>query len=226
MKVLRNLPSNVKARYGENYFTSGYERDPRRYFKALTYLGNLSNKLILDAACGTGEASIMVTLARGKVISADFSKYAIRVCKSKKRDMEVVLASITNLPFRQEAFDMVLALEVIDEMPHEIGRKALSEISYVLKRSGKLVIQVMPNKVLAYVWHKLLRKNLKHNYDYLWFPWELRRTVASFFSIERVEIDSIPFMGRILFHYKSVPIFLKPLAYLFGNDIWYVCTKP
>ena len=98
----------------------------------------------------------MVKSAGGRVIAVDFSEYAVK--RARVKGLDVVLASATNLPFRREAFDMALVLEVLDEMPRELASKVLSEVKIALKRSGGVVIQVMPNKVLAYVKHKLFRR--------------------------------------------------------------------
>lgn len=108
------------------------------------YAGN-KKLLILDAGCGTGE--LMRKLANfGKTVGIDSSEEAIRY--AKKRLVDVRLASIQEMPFKDSSFDVVTNIDVIYHMNVD-DVVALSEVRRVLKPNGMLVLRVPANKYLT-----------------------------------------------------------------------------
>jgi ubiquinone/menaquinone biosynthesis C-methylase UbiE len=99
---------------------------------------------ILDVGCGTG--ALMKELRPfGNVYGLDFSEEAIHFCK-QRGEKNLFLGSITKIPFPDNYFDAVVALDVLEHV--EDDTKALSEIRRVLKNGGTAVIFVPAFKFL------------------------------------------------------------------------------
>lgn len=90
---------------------------------------------ILDAGCGEGV--FLEELADNGFVSA------FGVDKHYSSD-KVSRGSILSLPFKEEAFDIVLLLDVIEHLSFEKQEIAIREISRVLK-SGGILLASIPN---------------------------------------------------------------------------------
>jgi len=100
---------------------------------------------VLDVCCGTGTLSVMVAEkvgSKGVVIGIDLSPNMIRVAKQKTKrfDVEFVLATAELLPFRENSFNKALCSLGLHEMT-KVGRQnCLREIHKTLKDKGGLYI--------------------------------------------------------------------------------------
>jgi ubiquinone/menaquinone biosynthesis C-methylase UbiE len=96
---------------------------------------------ILDAGCGNGifvNYLISHTSKFSRVHAVDRSNTALKFVKVEKTH-----ASIERLPFRDNEFDLVTCLEVIEHLPKTIYKKSLNELTRV---SRKYVIISVPYK--------------------------------------------------------------------------------
>ena len=98
---------------------------------------------ILDAGCGTG--GNMRRLERyGEVTGVDPSPEAVRLCR--ERGLSAVhQASVEELPFEDETYDLVQATDVLEHVPGEDA--ALREMLRVAVAGGSLLLTVP-----AYMW--------------------------------------------------------------------------
>ena len=67
----------------------------------------------------------------------------LRILKSRKekvRGADFINASIEYLPFRQDSFDAVCILEVMEHLPRHLQEKGLREVNEVLSGRGSLLI--------------------------------------------------------------------------------------
>jgi SAM-dependent methyltransferase len=92
---------------------------------------------ILDAGCGTG-MNLGLLQPYGEVTGLDISPLALDGCRRRGFN-RVVLGNVEELPFGQDAFDLVTALDLLE---HVAAPKALAEIYRVLKPGGYAVINV------------------------------------------------------------------------------------
>lgn len=90
----------------------------------------------LDVGCGDG--SFLYTLKNGVGIEA--SKELAHICKLRK--LRVVIADANFLPFKDEVFDLVTCIEVIEHT--STPYRMLNEIYRVTKKGGRLFIST-PN---------------------------------------------------------------------------------
>lgn len=119
------------------------------------------NKKVLDFGCGTG--SILIPLAKKgvDVTGVDVSNYCIRklkeYCKKEKISPKLLVSNGRRVRIRNEEFDMVLLLDVLEHVDNYQG--IISETRRVLKKNGKVFVTV-PWKYHPIVQFKFLRKLL------------------------------------------------------------------
>lgn len=106
---------------------------------------------ILDVGCGTGKN--MEELSHlGSVWGVDISSEALSFCK-KRGLVQVKKGEAEHLPFKQESFDIVSVLDVLE---HVDDRAAIKEIKRVLKNNGFIVITVPAFSWLWSKWDEIL----------------------------------------------------------------------
>lgn len=115
--------------------------------------------LILDMGCGTGFSSEFLVSQGFKVVAVDILPDMIYNAKQKKgiyeeyESIELVLADINHLPFRNSIFELILSVSVYNFIIH--GLEHLDEkkerlyhtarmIFDILKHNGRVVIEFYP----------------------------------------------------------------------------------
>jgi SAM-dependent methyltransferase len=100
------------------------------------------NLKILDAGCGTGfNLGYYSALNSHDVYGLDIADAALEHVR-KRRFSKVTQASVTNIPFKSETFDLVLSFEVVTQTPPEAHDAAFREMIRVLKGGGHCLIRV------------------------------------------------------------------------------------
>lgn len=98
-----------------------------------------SPKSLLDAGCGTGHLTRQLK-DFGTVEAIDISALACEL--SQKRGIAAQKASVTQIPFANETFDVVVSIDLLYHKQIESDRQAISEIFRVLKPGGLLILRV------------------------------------------------------------------------------------
>lgn len=100
---------------------------------------------ILEIGCGTGE--LLKEIGRfGTVRGIDISPRAIEYCKTRGLT-NAVIGDATRIPFPEESFDVVIALDVIEHLENDsIG---CNELVRVLSPDGTAIITV---PAFAFLW--------------------------------------------------------------------------
>jgi SAM-dependent methyltransferase len=70
----------------------------------------------------------------------DISKTVCSLAKPKVARVQITQATIENLPFRKESFDVVLDLSTLDHVPETKAMQVIGGYERVLKRGGVLVL--------------------------------------------------------------------------------------
>ncbi len=132
-------------------YQQGYRED-FCYFKAKVKLvegllnkifSNFTHKLkILDIGPGMGKEPSMLS-RYGEVIIVDIEPEVVN--KWKKTNFTVVLGDVCNLPFENEEFDVIIAMDVFEHISED--SLAIQEVYRVLKNGGWLIFSVP-----AYSW--------------------------------------------------------------------------
>ena len=92
---------------------------------------------MLDVGCGTG-AVMEFLKSRGVVEGVDMSDKALEYCR--KKGLEVKKGLANEIPYGENAFDAVFALDVLEHLDNPAG--AVKEVSRVLKNGGLFIATV------------------------------------------------------------------------------------
>lgn len=124
--------------------THWWYRGLRGVMSTLLGLGKITRKdlPVLDAGCGTG-GTLHSLAKRGftNLEGFDLSPIAIEFCR--KRGLENVrIGSITEIPFEEKRFELVISCDVVSDAGTDNEAQALSELYRVLKPGGKLFLNL------------------------------------------------------------------------------------
>jgi len=105
-----------------------------RFFASVAeVVGPLRPSSTLDAGCGEGEALVRLGQLVGERIAAvDLSSYSIGRVAQRIPAVDARVASVTELPFGDSSFDLVLCLEVLEHL--DDPAVAVSELGRVAAR--------------------------------------------------------------------------------------------
>jgi len=105
-----------------------------RFFACLGELIEpLNPSRTLDAGCGEGETLARLgTLLGERVAAVDLSDYSVARVRERLPAVDARVASVTDLPFGDDSFDLVLCLEVLEHL-REPGA-AVAELARVGSR--------------------------------------------------------------------------------------------
>ena len=114
-----------------------------RYMFAEQYV---RDEKVLDAGCGCGYGTHLLSQRALSVIGTDISKEAIDYCKMhyNKDNIEFYQMDCCQLLFPKESFDVVISFEFIEHIADY--DKFLKEVNRVLKKDGTFILST-PNKI-------------------------------------------------------------------------------
>lgn len=140
---------------------------------------------ILDVGCGTG--TMLTYLARfGNAEGVDIDTEAIEYCRARGLK-QVSQSAADSLPFADDTFDLVTALDVVEHIDDDLG--VLREVRRVLRPGGQLLLTV---PAYRFLWGRQDEINL-HKRRYV--AREVReRLQAAGFAVRRLS-----YMNAILF---------------------------
>jgi len=103
--------------------------------------------IVLECACGTGLLTVPMAQKCKRLIATDISVGMMRQAKKKVANYSntiIKTANIVDLPLKDNAFDVVVAANVIHLLDEP--EKAISELKRVCKPKGKIILPVYINK--------------------------------------------------------------------------------
>lgn len=153
------MPSDIKKLIHywnkENVITANYPL----YCDYLTcklldsFVKNLQGKKVLDIGCGLGRMLEYFKNRGGRAYGLDLAPSAIE--ESRKKGFMVVTADARALPYKDNAFDLVFSLGVVEHFRETL--QAIREHVRVCKKGG-IVAVIVPNIITPYIpltllWH-------------------------------------------------------------------------
>lgn len=170
--LIPNSSPDATAFTGERFLPScsgeiAYEHW-HRYAFALQFV---RGKRVLDAACGEGYGSALLSTVAASVVGVDIDVATIAQAQSKYGQgprARFIGTSCTGLPLPSAMFDAVVSFETIEHLSASEQAEMLSEVARVLTPGGALIISC-PNKRLysdargyvnPYHLHELYRDDL------------------------------------------------------------------
>jgi len=100
-----------------------------------------SDSLALDAGCGFGVHSHMLSDKGYRVVSLDVSVGMLKKARSlvNKSCVSFVRGSITHLPFRKKVFELILCLDTLHHLTDEHFDKSLREFRRIAQIDGLFI---------------------------------------------------------------------------------------
>jgi SAM-dependent methyltransferase len=92
--------------------------------------------LVLDAGCGSGYPVAQILAKSFQVVGVDFAPRQIQLAIGKVPDALFVCADLSNLPFKNGAFDAVCSYYAIIHVPRSEHSKLLRDFHRVLRVGG------------------------------------------------------------------------------------------
>ena len=117
------------------------EEQEAKYKEALEELEIASHNIVLDVGCGTGLLFRHVAPKTEMVVGVDISHNLLVKAKSRAEqhaEVHIVQADADHLPFRTEAFSLVFAFTVLQNMPKPA--ETLQEIKRASKTDAFIVV--------------------------------------------------------------------------------------
>lgn len=148
-----------------------------------------ANPRILDVGCGTG-ANLKMLGRYGRAEGVDIAEQAVAFCHERGLD-GVKLGAVEQLPYDDESFDILTALDVIEHLDNDVA--GLREIHRVL-RSGGYVLVFVP--AFMFLWG--VQDDVSNHRRRYTMPGLLDAMKKAGFSVEWSSYSNISFFFPVL----------------------------
>ncbi len=137
--------------------------------------------ICLEIGCGDGIWIQKLKKKSNFLVSLDLSKERVKIAKKKNPYVKFVICDARNLPFKENIFDAIVALEIIEHLPnYGDHKKFLSEVKRVLTSSGKFLIST-PNRPIYRIYKKLIKDSDFTHFSELSY-YQFRKILKNTFS--------------------------------------------
>lgn len=148
-----------------DFIASKGDRLPPRMARALLLMDLGPGMRVLDMGCGRGEIVLHAARQGAEVVGIDYSAACLRLTRrtlgiASDRDRDRVTlshADATAVPFRDELFERVLMLDIVEHLHDWQLNRVLREAYRVLSPKGYLVLHTLPNRWALEYGYPLLR---------------------------------------------------------------------
>ncbi len=185
----------------------------------------VKNKKVLDAACGEGYGSHILSAEAETVIGLDIDESSVHHASKRyqKNNLKYIQGSCIDLPFEDKSFDCVVSFETIEHLAEQ--QQMLSEFNRVLKEDGLIVISTPDKKYYSdatgftneYHVKELYKSEFKELLETHWPQQSWFSQALSFNSImqQLQKIDSV-YGSEVLSDQKllSDSLLTKPMYYI------------
>ncbi len=153
---------------------SEYKRSIWKGHYSLDILGSQCSGRLLDAGCGSGKYSIPLRMRGFDVIGVDVSpgalKMAVKGGEIRGLDIKFVASDVCHLPFPDASFEVIWCYGVLQHLLSPERELAVSEFRRLLRRGGRLFLEVMGEEDMRYggieVEHKTFKRKNGIIYHY------------------------------------------------------------
>jgi len=158
--------------------------------------GDLRDKWVLDAGCGAGRFAEVAAARGGRVVAVDFSSAVDAAAETLRRfdNVDLVQASIHELPFKQGCFDFAYCIGVIQHTPDP--RHAVQAVVRTVKPGGRFCLTIYGRRA----WTKLSGKYLLRPITKRMPKGTLLRTIETVMPVAFPLTDMlyrVPLVGRV-----------------------------
>jgi len=190
----------------------------QRYHFAMSYV---KGKNVLDAACGEGYGSSMMSKDAANVVGIDISEEAIFNANEKygSSNLSYKVGDVKKLDFDDNFFDVVVSFETIEHVPEVVQWSFIKEIRRVLKDDGVLIMST-PNKKVTDQRQVINEYHVKEFYKY-----EFVELLEEQF--EYIDLYSQYYGDGLFLHkcdYKKIPMHLNRTQNELVKDDFYIAV--
>lgn len=161
-KSIRSVNPNLytkeyfEACEGFSYFNKSKGKDlGPRHMKVISNITLRKGMKVLDIGCGRGELVFWAAKRGADAIGIDYSKTAINMAKKAIKTQKqkftfrpkFLLKDAKNIDFKENSFDMVFMIDVLEHLYPEEQDVVLSKVHIILKRGGCVIGHTDPNKI-------------------------------------------------------------------------------
>ena len=163
----------------------------------------LKGKWILDVGCGAGRFLDVASKNDCEVVGIDLSNAtdAAKKTLAGRKNVHLVQGSIYELPFRDEVFDGVYCIGVIQHTPDP--QKSWHSLPRVLKKGGRIAITAYELKRWTLLNAKYLIRPITKRLDKRILFGGIRGLMPVLFPLTEVAFR-IPYFGRLFMH--AIPV--------------------
>jgi ubiquinone/menaquinone biosynthesis C-methylase UbiE len=117
------------------------------------FINRFSNKYVknarsvLDLGCGIG--SYTYNLDNQNCLGLDIEINALNIAKKYSTKTDFIQGSVSKLPFRDEAFELISLWGVIEQLPIGIEVEVIKEIRRVLSYGGYFLLSAVNNHIIS-----------------------------------------------------------------------------
>jgi len=168
----------------------------------LELIGDVRGKNVLDAGCGGGFYSLLLSEKGAKVLGIDGGEEMIRIAKENASremlDTKFLVGDVTDLRIEDGVFDLVLSTLVLMDVK-ELD-KAVSELVRATRNGGDIVISVQHPILTAGDWERESGQRLFRKLD----NYFMERELEAVWENERKE--RVPFK----YYHRSLQAYTRP----------------
>jgi SAM-dependent methyltransferase len=227
-----NLPKEMQSHHypilyeveESHWWYLGRRRIIQSLVEQICSKADVENRRILDVGCGTG-ANLKMLARFGQAEGVDISEQAVSFCRDRGLD-SVKLGAIEQLPYEDESFHIVTALDVIEHLDDDVA--GLREIRRVLGPGGYVLVFV---PAFMFLWG--VQDDVSNHRRRYTLPGLLKVVKQAGFSVEWSSYSNISFFLPVLAVRTSmrwlglraeteyginVPLMNRPFSQLFAAE--------
>ena len=167
----------------------------------LELIGDVRGKRVLDAGCGGGFYSLLLSEKGAKVLGIDGSEEMIKIAKEKASrkmlDAKFMVGDVSDLRIEDGVFDLVLSTLVLMDVK-ELD-KAISELVRVTRNGGEIIVSVQHPILTAGDWERESGQKLFRKLD----NYFMERELEAVWENEKKERVSFKYYHRSLQAYTQ-----------------------
>lgn len=154
----------------------------------------MKGKRVLDVGCGAGRFAEIALQSGANVVAIDYSSAvdAARRNLATYKTVEVIQASVFDLPFLPGSFDYIYCLGVLQHTPDPA--KAFAALPTQLAAGGRLAVDVYPFLWRNLLWSKYWLRPITKRMPHAALLRTVERAVPSLLTVSRC-VSSIPVVG-------------------------------
>lgn len=133
-----------KKYYNTEYFTKRDQLNEHIANSLAILAKDFKVKKILEVGCGTGRLVKFLSDKGYEVKGCDKSPKAVRFAKKINKNINIIKASATSLPFPDKSFDMLISISMIEHLTKGESVRFLLQAKKVLKPKGYIFL-ITPN---------------------------------------------------------------------------------